>query len=55
MRKNEKQLNFRIDAELATWIKSHAKQNHRSVSAQLTLMIKQEKEYVSQTNHHSAN
>jgi|GEM_PF-4126684 hypothetical protein len=58
METSERQLNFRIDTSLADWIKSYAKENRRSVSAQLTLMIEQEKAYVEkskQGQYHPAN
>ena len=49
MVKNHPQINFRLEPELAEWLKQYAKQNRRSISALLTILIEQEKNRVSPT------
>ncbi len=42
----QKQVNFRIDLDLINWLKEYAKDNRRTVTAQLAIIIEQEKERV---------
>lgn len=44
MARQDKQLNFRISDDLAEWLKQYAKDNRRSITAQLTIIIEEEKE-----------
>lgn len=44
MARQDKQLNFRISDDLAEWLKKYAKDNRRSITAQLTIIIEEEKE-----------
>ena len=46
MARPDKQLNFRISDELADWLKQYAKDNRRSITAQLTTIIEKEKAHV---------
>lgn len=48
MKKNDKQLNFRINEDLMDWLKNYAKESRRSITAQLSLIIEQEKNRVTQ-------
>ena len=41
--RKEKQFNRRIDVELFEWLKQYAKQNKRSETAQLEIILEQEK------------
>ena len=43
MARQDKQLNFRISDGLADWLKQYAKDNRRSITAQLTIIIEEEK------------
>ncbi|MCC3344854.1 ribbon-helix-helix domain-containing protein [Psychrobacter sanguinis] len=43
MKTNEKQVNIRLPAELADWLKVYAKQNRRSVTNLLTVILEQER------------
>ncbi|VWX29702.1 Arc family DNA-binding protein [Moraxellaceae bacterium 17A] len=45
----DKQVNFRVNPELIEWLKEYAKASHRSLTAQLTMILEQEKQRV-QTN-----
>jgi len=42
MARQDKQVNVRIPDDLADWLKQHAKDNCRSVTSQLIVMIKEE-------------
>lgn len=44
MKKKDKQVNFRVRAELLEWLKEHAIKNHRSITAQLNMIIEKEKD-----------
>ncbi|PKZ69083.1 Arc family DNA-binding protein [Moraxella osloensis] len=46
MARKEPQLNFRMNAEIVEWLKAYAKQNRRSITAQLTIILEQEKQRV---------
>lgn len=46
MEKSDRQLNFRINTDLMEWLKAYAKQNRRSITAQLTIILEQEKQRV---------
>lgn len=46
MSEKAKQINYRVREELANWLKNYAKENHRSVTAQLNLILQQEKQRV---------
>ena len=46
MVKNNPHINFRLEPELAEWLKQYAKQNRLSISALLTILIEQEKQRV---------
>ena len=48
MPRNDPQINFRLEEELAQWLKQYAKQNRRSITTLLTILIEQEKNRVSQ-------
>ena len=48
MVKTNPQINFRLEPELAQWLKQYAKQNRRSITTVLTILIEQEKNRVSQ-------
>lgn len=43
MKTNEKQVNVRLPAELVDWLKVYAKQNRRSVTNLLTVILEQER------------
>lgn len=44
MARQDKQLNFRVEEELADWLKQYAKDNRRSISAQLAVILQKEKD-----------
>lgn len=44
MARQDKQLNFRVEEELADWLKQYAKDNRRSISAQLAIILQEEKD-----------
>tara|TARA_R110002020_G_scaffold474773_2_gene707340 strand:- start:4759 stop:4914 length:156 start_codon:yes stop_codon:yes gene_type:complete len=44
MARQDKQLNFRIEEDLADWLKQYAKDNRRSISAQLAIILQEEKD-----------
>ncbi len=46
MARNDKQLNFRISEDLMQWLKDYAKESRRSITAQLSIIIEQEKQRV---------
>lgn len=46
MARKEPQLNFRMNTEIVEWLKAYAKQNRRSITAQLTIILEQEKQRV---------
>lgn len=48
MARSDIQVNFRVAPELVEWLKEYAKACDRSVTAQLTHIIKQEKNRVTQ-------
>lgn len=54
MAKKDKQLNFRISDDLADWLKQYAKDNRRSITAQLITLIEEEKTRY-EAQHYPAN
>lgn len=46
MARQDKQLNFRIEENLMDWLKGYAKEHRRSITAQLSIIIEQEKNRV---------
>ena len=44
MARQDKQLNFRVEEELSDWLKQYAKDNRRSISAQLAIILQEEKD-----------
>lgn len=49
MARNDKQVNFRISEDLMQWLKEYAKESRRSITAQLSIIIEQEKQRVQAT------
>lgn len=49
MARNDKQVNFRINEDLMQWLKDYAKESRRSITAQLSIIIEQEKQRVQAT------
>lgn len=50
MARNDPQANFRVKPELMDWLKDYAKENYRSMTAQLNLILEQERERQTQDN-----
>lgn len=50
MARNDPQLNFRVSKDVANWLKSFAESNRRSITAQLSLILEQERERQMQGN-----
>ena len=42
----KKQFNIRLDSHLIEWLKTHSKEENRTVPAQLTYILEQEKDRV---------
>lgn len=50
MARNDPQAGFRVKQELLDWLKGYAKENHRSMTGQLSLILEQERERQTQDN-----
>lgn len=50
MARNDPQANFRVKPELMDWLKGYAKENYRSMTAQLSLILEQERDRQIQGN-----
>lgn len=44
MPRNDPQVNFRIEKSLMDWLRQNAKDNRRSITAQLSIILEQERE-----------
>lgn len=45
----DKQVNVRVNPELIEWLKEYAKASHRSLTAQLAMILEQERQRVQAT------
>lgn len=50
MARNDPQLNFRVSKDVANWLKNFAESNRRSITAQVNIILEQERERQMQGN-----
>lgn len=50
MARNDPQLNFRVSKDVANWLKNFAESNRRSITAQVNIILEQERERQTQGN-----